>query len=257
MGDQFFCAVCGQESTVYAKGMCKPCYMRQYHAEHKKELTKYYRQYRDKHKEKIAEYQRRYRAKHPDKVHEQVRLWQITNPDKVAQYNQRYRAHKANADINDFTAADWQVVLTYHDNRCAYCGQDNLSLTQDHVIPLSRGGNHTISNIVPACQVCNSRKGARTPIEANMYPAQPTYGYKTAMQLLGAWQTIKKERKAFEELGIINAKDFDAWVRRLEENRDAIVTENPEYERMAEKFNMLIVQLRKEQRAYQDKGAVK
>ena len=86
---------------------------------------------------------------------------------------------------------------------------------------------------------------------------QPKDGYKTAMQLLGAWQTIKKERKAFEELGIINAKDFDAWVRRLEENRDAIVTENPEYERMAEKFNMLIVQLRKEQRAYQDKGAVK
>jgi 5-methylcytosine-specific restriction endonuclease McrA len=29
-------------------------------------------------------------------------------------------------------------------------------------VPLSRGGSHTASNIVPACRSCNSSKGARS-----------------------------------------------------------------------------------------------
>lgn len=44
--------------------------------------------------------------------------------------------------------------------RCHYC-HEFKPLTMDHVIPVSKGGPHTASNIVPACQPCNSRKGAR------------------------------------------------------------------------------------------------
>ncbi|MGH2534073.1 MAG: HNH endonuclease [Thermomicrobiales bacterium] len=44
-----------------------------------------------------------------------------------------------------------------HHHRCAYCGVDG-KLTMDHGVSLSKGGRHTISNIVPACQSCNSRK---------------------------------------------------------------------------------------------------
>jgi len=29
----------------------------------------------------------------------------------------------------------------------------------DHVIPLSKGGKHLPSNVVPACASCNSSKG--------------------------------------------------------------------------------------------------
>ena len=42
------------------------------------------------------------------------------------------------------------------------------SLTRDHVLPLSKGGRDTWENVVTACFHCNSRKGNRTPQQANM-----------------------------------------------------------------------------------------
>lgn len=47
---------------------------------------------------------------------------------------------------------------------CIYCGSTE-NLTFDHLIPVSEGGSDTISNQVPACQSCNSSKGARDVIE--------------------------------------------------------------------------------------------
>ena len=34
----------------------------------------------------------------------------------------------------------------------------------DHMIPLSKGGGHTIYNIVPACRSCNRKKNAKFPL---------------------------------------------------------------------------------------------
>lgn len=52
---------------------------------------------------------------------------------------------------------------------CAYCGAPFESMpffeddrTIDHVIPLLRGGEHVIENVVVCCRSCNSSKGART-----------------------------------------------------------------------------------------------
>jgi len=53
---------------------------------------------------------------------------------------------------------------------CLYCGQQfsRPHLTRDHVLPLSRGGLDVWENVVTACFHCNSRKGNRTPQQANM-----------------------------------------------------------------------------------------
>lgn len=75
----------------------------------------------------------------------------------------RLRAAALGALVNDFPLEDWELVMRAWGARCAYCGQDELqagTLGRDHVIPLSEGGAHTLSNIVPACASCNSRKGA-------------------------------------------------------------------------------------------------
>ena len=41
-------------------------------------------------------------------------------------------------------------------------------MTIDHVIPRSRGGGNTWSNLVTCCKKCNQKKRDRTPEEANM-----------------------------------------------------------------------------------------
>lgn len=50
---------------------------------------------------------------------------------------------------------------------CHYCGDrfPPRELTMDHVVPLSRGGRTTKSNVVPCCQHCNYRKKYLLPLE--------------------------------------------------------------------------------------------
>ena len=53
---------------------------------------------------------------------------------------------------------------------CMYCGVSYSArqLTRDHVVPISRGGRDSWSNVVTACLSCNTRKGGRTPEQAGM-----------------------------------------------------------------------------------------
>ena len=42
---------------------------------------------------------------------------------------------------------------------CAYCGE--YATCVDHVMPVSRGGPHTLDNMVLACMRCNLKKAAK------------------------------------------------------------------------------------------------
>ena len=57
-------------------------------------------------------------------------------------------------------------------HRCAYCGASG-DLEVEHVIPISKGGEHHLGNIVPACHRCNSSK--RSKDAHDWYKAQPFY----------------------------------------------------------------------------------
>ena len=50
-------------------------------------------------------------------------------------------------------------VLRRDGRRCGYCGR--RADTIDHVVPRSRGGEHTWENCVAACRPCNSKKADR------------------------------------------------------------------------------------------------
>jgi 5-methylcytosine-specific restriction endonuclease McrA len=54
--------------------------------------------------------------------------------------------------------------------KCQYCETELTysAITIDHVHPQSRGGKTTWKNCVTACKKCNSRKGNKTPEEADM-----------------------------------------------------------------------------------------
>ena len=45
---------------------------------------------------------------------------------------------------------------------CQYCGKRGGTLTLDHVIPQSKGGGNSWTNLVTACSTCNTKKGDKT-----------------------------------------------------------------------------------------------
>jgi 5-methylcytosine-specific restriction endonuclease McrA len=63
---------------------------------------------------------------------------------------------------------------------CQYCGSTR-QLTIDHVIPRSKGGKTSWTNLVTACNRCNVLKGDKTPEQVGMQlrtpPFVPTLSY--------------------------------------------------------------------------------
>ncbi len=77
-------------------------------------------------------------------------------------YNLRSRAHCANRrarlrDIPGKLHADEVAELLRVKNKCSYCGATE-DLCIDHVVPVSKGGHNTLSNLEVACMSCNSSK---------------------------------------------------------------------------------------------------
>jgi 5-methylcytosine-specific restriction endonuclease McrA len=88
-----------------------------------------------------------------------------------------------------------QNVFWRDHNTCQYCAKSFSSeqLTVDHVIPKSRGGEKSWTNLVAACKKCNQKKGCRTPQESGMIPickpVKPKVSIlKTANQINELWK---------------------------------------------------------------------
>jgi len=86
------------------------------------------------------------------------------------------RALMAGVEINDFTRPQWVWLKRHYGQRCAYCNKKSSALHKEHVIPLVLRGNNTLSNVVPACQACNLRKGAKL-VTPEYYRPLPESGW--------------------------------------------------------------------------------
>ncbi|WP_104105457.1 HNH endonuclease [Nocardioides sp. 616] len=58
---------------------------------------------------------------------------------------------------HDLTDEQWSALQAAWGG-CAYCGAVDRPLQRDCVLPISRGGRYTLSNIAPACGSCNASK---------------------------------------------------------------------------------------------------
>lgn len=110
------------------------------------------------------EWERQWAAANPDRVRAKTRRYLEAHPGKSQEWNAVRRSRRLAAETYVVTAADWRRLCERHRNQCFYCGEAR-PLTQDHIIPLTRGGRHSIGNLVPACKSCNSRKNARLIVE--------------------------------------------------------------------------------------------
>jgi hypothetical protein len=84
----------------------------------------------------------------------------ITTEYKRKRCKIRYYRNK-NA-IGSHTKSEWDELKRKYNFKCARCGREELSvsLTKDHIVPLSLEGTNFIDNIQPLCRRCNSIKNA-------------------------------------------------------------------------------------------------
>lgn len=116
---------------------------------------------------------RRYYAEHRDHILEQRRRYRKANPDKARAYRRKRRAlKKSQLGLWEDDAFIERQLWLYQRGRCYYCQapisepfQSPRTFHLDHVIPLSRGGEHCVSNVVLACCACNLNKGTKTAEE--------------------------------------------------------------------------------------------
>ena len=131
---------------------------------HSEETPKKAKAYREMDIEKSRTRSRVYYVTHRAERRTYLKAWHAANPDAKAAIDARHRARKSRSETNDLTAAQWRAIKQAFHNRCAYCGKQSQRLTQDHITPVSKGGAHSLHNVIPACQSCNSRKNVGPPL---------------------------------------------------------------------------------------------
>lgn len=68
--------------------------------------------------------------------------------------NRRVRIWPKSGQVS---AAEWHSILDRFGGKCAKCGSSE-NIHMDHVVPLAKGGKHSVDNVQPLCQTCNLRK---------------------------------------------------------------------------------------------------
>lgn len=89
---------------------------------------------------------RKYRRDHPDRT----RVHQV---NAGARRRMRAGPHHGRHGL---TVDDLRMLRVVYGDCCVYCGES--AATIDHVVPLARGGEHVVGNLVPACSDCNRSK---------------------------------------------------------------------------------------------------
>ncbi len=139
---------------------CSPLTVEEQVARRKEYMHRYNQTYKEERRENDTQYHRRYRATHREKCAKRERKWRKAHSEVNACSSAKRRALLVGAE-GSFTSKEFKLKCIAYENKCVYCGLV-LPLTADHAIPLSRGGSDNIDNIVPACSLCNSRKGTKT-----------------------------------------------------------------------------------------------
>lgn len=174
MSDSKTCTRCGQllpfiffhreKSTKDGfRTTCKDCEKdrrQKYYLANKERIIEKSANWAKNNRSKKREIQRRYYQKVKDSVKqkhsESFKKWRLANPDKDRQRTIKRRSVRKNAKTYLVTHQELKKMLL---KPCFYCGEKSEQI--DHIVPLSRGGSHSIGNLIGACAHCNHSKRNR------------------------------------------------------------------------------------------------
>lgn len=190
------CKGCVEEYNKQYRGKNKEYYRehnKQYYKENEEDIKKYKqkynKQYYEENKETRSEYDKQYYEENKKRIAEYYKQYRKENRGIYNLSNQKYKTRK-NKLLNTLTIKQWTTIKNYFNNRCAYCGmveKEHIKtfgeqLHQEHFIPLSKGGEYTHNNIIPACKSCNSSKNSMDFFE--WYPSNVHYSKEREDKIL-------------------------------------------------------------------------
>jgi hypothetical protein len=129
---------------------------KKYYKNNKNKCLDASKKWRQNNKQAFLKASQTWKKNNQDQYRQKHREWIKNNAELVRKYNQKRRALKFDATIQDFTLRELNDRMSVFYFRCAYCGGPFEQI--DHVIPLSKGGKHCLSNLRPACRFCNLSK---------------------------------------------------------------------------------------------------
>jgi len=141
-----------------------PDYSKNYYAANREKMLELTRLWRINNREAVNAKAREWNMANRERYNANMKAWRANNKDKVAQANRNTKALRRKAERCVVTAKDWSRLIDRHRGCCAYCGVKE-KLTVEHVVPISRGGRHSIGNLLPVCMTCNVTKNSRLLIE--------------------------------------------------------------------------------------------
>jgi len=143
---------------------------KKYQQENRERLIEYLRIYREKNPESAREHGLRYYRENKEAVKLRVRNYNKTEAGRSVRSKgvNKYRALRAGVTVEDFTSKE---IFRRDRYICQACGiktrPDYKNIYHikypnlDHIIPISKGGEHSRRNTQCLCRGCNSSKGSR------------------------------------------------------------------------------------------------
>lgn len=124
------------------------------------------KEYADSRKAAKKEYDREYRSKNEEKLKANKVKYVAENKELIKEIKTSYKSRRR---ATERTGDNTRIILEWRRaqvKNCKWCGVDcEVGYHVDHVVPLSKGGTHTVDNLCIACPSCNLRKNAMMPDE--------------------------------------------------------------------------------------------
>lgn len=143
-----------------AESSARKAHRRAYREANRDKLNAYSREYHRARRAIDNENHRAWVERNREHVREYGRKWAAAHRDRIKAKNSRRYAASRGAE-GKVTAEEWAAILFCHNGRCAHCGSSQR-ITIDHIVPVSKGGQHCPQNLQPLCLSCNARKKDRT-----------------------------------------------------------------------------------------------
>ena len=199
------CAECGESmlgkrpQAVYCSKKCGNAAWQKANRDHANDLQRdWQRNNRDRSREsrkalyrvngdRHKEYREAWRKANRGRLNGLRRTRRAANPDhskELGRLCRQTRRARLRCTHGSLSTSELRARLETFGGACCYCGTKGQPLEADHFLPLSAGGTHNASNIVPACKSCNSSKNARDPEQ--WFRAQPFFTERRWQEILKA-----------------------------------------------------------------------